>query len=298
LFDAKARLSCLLVGSFCSLAAAYSLAAGVAASTTLGSLFVIAELARRDATADERNRSAWLRVATVVGIHVVGLTLYFRGHALASPSTMRSWPNEEFFWLYYLELVAAGFGRAAVDFDWALAIGIFATAPVVTWMLGSRLRMRHAEWALVAAWLACAAGLASISHGRAGMGSLELAKIPRYVELAGMMLPLTLGVWQLHVRELSPGVRAAFWSAALIFLLAASDRSWSIEPSYRQLNGRLVDGAACVQHYYADPTDDGWCPQVYPGMLPPYLNLARQLQLSFTRGSVDRRSSHLPTQDR
>jgi hypothetical protein len=284
LFSGPPSVARLVLGSACSIAAAYSFASGLASSLALGSAFVIAEL-RRPAgrpPADPGRRVA-ARVGLVAIAHVVGLSAYFVGHDVRPPGHPAVLPHEALFWVYCSELLSAGLGRATVNLHWAVATGAFTMAPMVLWIVRSRLQMQRGEWALVSAWMASAAGLAALTYGRAGLGALEFAKSARYIELAAVMVPLTLGVWHLLVRDLPAGGRASFWGATAVFLLAGSVHAWSIEPSYRRLNARFAAGLACVQRVYADPAHGRGCPQVYPAALSSHLRVAGQLDLSFTR---------------
>jgi hypothetical protein len=99
-----------------------------------------------------------------------------------------------------------------------------------------------------------------------------------------MMAPVSLGLWQLALRRNSMKVRTVFWSIALPVLLAISYRAWDVESHYEQINRRLVAGEACVRKYFADPSSDSKCPEIYPwSPLAGHLVLAKRLGLSFTR---------------
>jgi hypothetical protein len=272
----------LLAGSGLSVAAAYSFATGALASVVIGAVFVFVQFLRYRMGEDADRRAVVMRSATVGVVHVLGLAALLALYTGGGPPKV--WPHESRFWAYYIQLLSLGFGSEKVEWIWGRAIAVFAALPVMLRLWQSRLRLPPAEWALVSAWCAFAAVIGSVTFGRAGFGSFEQAKSERYTELAAMMVPASLALWQLTMRRFSAKTQIVFWASTLTLLLAISHRAWDVQSHYVRIHQRLVAGEACVRRYLANPAADSSCPEVYPwSPLAGHLALARELGLSFTR---------------
>lgn len=280
----------LLVGSLFAILSIYSLSSGLLSCAVLLLVFGIWKMqrARRSPTAGHARE--WRQFVTA-GLLVGGaIALWFVGWHASTSQALKASPFSALFWVWFLNILSAGFGFASYSVLAGLACLVFVLAPFA-WPL---LRSRQSEdsmanafsfWAPGAITLGLLAVLLFITSGRIGYG-LPASKTPRYTEFVSLLIPLAAAAWYQSIEsdKRRVGVVAALWAFCFLSFLP----TWSYFRYYPDQYLERAAGAACTDKYYetGNPGGKDWhCRSIAPldMNLNERLNQARELHVSFSR---------------
>lgn len=268
LFGADLRWRNAALGAVLLGIGVFSFSSGIASALVVAVVYVAFRVQHR------RNLGQLPVVLAVVAV-AVGLWLVsfnrVQGHGeLALPTSAA-------FWNHYLNLIALGFGALQKS----AALGAVCLAVIVGSALAMLVRRRAdaGAWMIVAMMTALLAAQAAISLGRGHMGA-EQAKSSRYAEYGLMLLPLCAGAlaWALQGSRARLPVLAVLW--ALCF--GSFWKEWTVD-DYREEQRARTEGLACLRKPH-EPNQPLVCPGVYPFDVSARLDIARAMNVSFTRG--------------
>lgn len=213
-----------------------------------------------------KRRAAW-PVAVPIAF---GVAVWFLGHrSLQTHET----PSIAQAFDFFFGLVALGFGFTRQWFLQNAFAAVFVFAPFV--ILARRWRSWETrDWALVAGlagmigcWLAVTAGRAHAGYG--------WSKSSRYFELAAPAVLFGVAAWYRALAAF-PVWRMRTLVAAYVVVFGAMADDWTIA-QYQQLAEVRVRGLACLR-------EKTFCPDICPFPVERELEVARQLDVPFTRG--------------
>lgn len=304
--DATQSWKSLLLGSLFAILSIYSLSSGLLSCAVLLLIFGVWKTQRaRNATAVLQTRE-WRQFVTV-GLLVGGaIALWFVGWHASTSQALKASPFSALFWVWFLNILSAGFGFASYSVVAGLACLVFVLAPFARPLLRSRsaLRSRQTEsseinaaatnaaatnafglWAPSAITLGLLAVLLFITSGRIGYG-LPASKTPRYTEFVSLLIPLAAAAWYQFIEsdKRRVGVVAALWAFCFLSFLP----TWSYFRYYPDQYLERAAGAACTDKYYetGNPSGKDWhCRSIAPldMNLNERLDQARELHVSFSR---------------
>ncbi|HVF84704.1 MAG TPA: hypothetical protein VM821_01880 [Abditibacteriaceae bacterium] len=285
----------LLLGSLFAVLSIYSLASGLLSCAVLLLVFGIWKTQRaRNAAAALQSRE-W-RQFVAVGLLLAGaMALWFVGWQASTSQSLRASPFSALFWVWFLNILSAGFGFASYSVIAGLACLVFVLAPFAKLLLRSRsaLRSRQVEegtnafsfWAPCAVTLGLLAVLLFVTSGRIGYG-LPASKTPRYTEFVLVLIPLAAAAWYPFVAgsRMRVPVLVALWTFCFLSFLP----TWGYFRFYPERYTEREAGAACTGKYYqtGNPSGKDWhCRSIAPLDIPlnERLNRARELGVSFSR---------------
>lgn len=254
--------------------AMYSFSAGVIVAVVClacRSLF----LTRSIISGEIEKNTGYLAIAVSVFIIGIALLIWFQGFSLqpAAWSQKPVFPDDPRFWNYFFNLVSLGFGFMAESVSAGIACLILVVFPVIMLIITRKSRWLPSTWMMLAAILSVLAVLATISMGRS---TLIESKIPRYAEVAFLLIPFTAISWWLALERewLKHSVLTILWLSCMISY--SDDWSTKIYKEFRQTG---LETLMCAEHYYADGKEEPACIDIPYS----YLEQARKIKARFTQ---------------
>ena len=307
LFDTKAGAEgsttqswkSLLLGSLFAILSIYSLSSGLLSCAVLLLVFAVWKTQRARNAAGDLQAREW-RQFVVVGLLLVGaIALWFVGWQASTSQALKASPFSALFWVWFLNILSAGFGFASYSVAAGLACLLFVLAPFAKPLLRLVLRSRSRStlrplqtedetnafgfWVPCAVTLGLLAVLLFITSGRAGVG-LTMSKTPRYVEFVAVLIPLAAASWYQFIdgSRMRVPVVAALWTFCFLSFLP----TWGYFRFYPDRYTEREAGAACTGKYYqtGNPSGKNWrCRSIAPLEMPlnERMNRARELGVSF-----------------
>ncbi len=278
----------LLAGSLCAILSIYSLSSGLVSCAVLLLVFGLWKIRRAQSVESALRGREWQQLAVVAVLLIGAIAFWFDGWHAATAQDLKASPFSAVFWIWFLNIVSAGFGFASYSVICGLACLLFVLAPF--WKLLFRARQKEtfeknafSFWAPCAIVLGLLMVLLSITSGRAGVG-LTMSKTPRYTEFVTLLVPLSAATWyQLTANsQWRVGERAVLW----LFCFLSFWPTWSYFRFYPDQYQERAAGAACTGKYYAtgDPSGKDWhCRSIAPLEMPlnERMNRAKELGVSF-----------------
>lgn len=203
-----------------------------------------------------------------------GLLFWFQGFQVQPTAWSQPlvFPSELKFWEYLLNVVSLGFGITTEGLLPGVVCLIVAIMPLVILAARKETRWLPSTWHVLTAILGIIAVLSAISMGRS---DLIGNKIPRYAEIAFLLIPYGALAWWLALKDQTyrPYVLSALWLACCVSYL--DDWSTGIYADFRRTG---IETLMCSEHYYQG-FEEGACADI------PYSNLdqAKMLDVKFTR---------------
>lgn len=278
-YDERQRWKDILLGSTMGVLAIYSLSSGLISTFVGLLLFILYKLLRFQSASDREIRKRELQqLFLVVGLVGGAMALWFVDYHPVARHPSHTMPYTKLFWVYFVNIVGLGFGLDVKEFLPNFFFLLTVLTPII-WGIGrERGRLPNSSWAVYTAVAGILASLSVITIGRASFGVAQ-AKGSRYSEIAMMLIPLTVLVWALLLKErktVRAGVLLSLW---LLCFLTFQD-NWYQFSQYEAAAKQRTRGVLCIERYYAGQ-GDGNCPSLYPAPIAAKLNEAKRLHLSF-----------------
>jgi hypothetical protein len=223
----------------------------------------------------ERVRGASVLLVTW-GIIGSAMLLWFRGFTLEPTEWSQKpvYPTSFKFWDSFLNHLSYGFGVSSEGVTAGVICLVVVLLPVALIMHDQETRWQPATWQLLTAIAGTLAVLGAISMGRS---ELIGKKIPRYAEIAYLLIPYASMAWWFALRKnrMRTACLAVFWLCCMV----SYREQWSLE-MYRQFRQTGMETLMCAEHYVTTGIEDRACYDI------PYENLdqARKMNIHFTSG--------------
>ena len=272
----------LVVGALAAILCMYSMAGGVVASLVLIVMFTLFKIngirAKRSASP---YLSSFLPAIFILAVLGTASLFWLSDYGRPSYHPALVLPYKWRFWKHFLNIVAFGFGIDQVSTKIGVFYLILVLLPILGLVCHYGRNLPISSWRRITLTLAVLAVLASVSAGRAGMGT-EHSKESRYFELAMPLLPLSIVNWTVFLQDKKRWRTAALVILWIICCLAFGD-NWRQFRFYKREAVKRQMGIACLQAYYEGRGDSN-CPTLYPVPLPTrLLEQAKNLNVSFYR---------------
>lgn len=261
-----------------AIAAIFSFSGGLVMAVVVTGVHAVYRVVRGILLPTQRRREAATLLAFTVPV-ALALTFWFHGFAQPGNHPALILPFNPKFWTYFGDIIAWGFGVETRAFR----LGWFLMLATAFPLLSS---LRQDRWTAPSTWMVGAAVLAvwgflgSITMGRAALNSPDGAKISRYAEVAGLLVPLLAASWAIYFRD-QPGRRVAVFLALWLFALLTYRNDWAYDRLFSPSRALRTEGLACAERFYQG-TGNGSCPTIYPFPIDDRLKLAKELGVSFT----------------
>lgn len=225
------------------------------------------------------NRQKYINYTIVSTLIVIGsIVFWFIGYIVPQWVPERSFPNKLVFWDFFLNLIGFGFGFTEYNIVPGIVGILVGIVPLIILFLNKETRWSAPTWIISVAIISILAEVASISIGRAPLGT---SKTSRYVEFAFMLIPFAALAWWLALRSIA--LKGLFISILWMICSIGYYDNWSWR-IYSSLCDMDVNGLWCVGDYYKG-FSDGVCQDGFTA--PKILDRAKQLNISFTRRAIN-----------
>jgi len=221
-------------------------------------------------------RSASLPVLVAITIVGGASVLWFKGYHKPLHHPPLALPTTPQFWDFFLNVTSLGFGFNAVHMLPGILCLVLVLTPLVILLMNRETRARTSSWQVIAGTVAILVSLAAISLGRGNLGG---PKAPRYAEIAGLLIPLSVCAWWRAIRD--GRRRVVILSLVWVILFVAHRDNWRFD-IYREQEMVRRAGLDCIRSYY-EGEGEPVCPEVFPRPMGGFLDRARGLELNFVK---------------
>jgi hypothetical protein len=265
--------------AFFTILTIYSFSSGVVVGVIYVSLFSMFYALRIVRNIQLEKANLYSAIFAVVAI-TISIFLWFKGYHKPSHHPPLSLPSSAEFWGFFLNIISFGFGFKSQSLWTGFICFLFTIIPFVCLVFRRGELDSQSYWKLLAGTSAIFSALVAISMGRGAFG-LQQAKASHYNELSYLLIVFTtITIW--YLLNKSPGKRTVVLLSLLLFCLGGYARDWSFNIYDSVMQKRLISLEVFSRYYHG--IGNGNCATSYSENLAPYLDRAKQLNVSFTRG--------------
>jgi hypothetical protein len=263
----------VLCSSLMSLMAMFSFSAGVIYAF-IGLVTSTAYIARsvRDCQIEMKRGVSLLFV--IWGIIGPAMLFWFQGFNLEPVEWSQKpvYPDSLKFWDSFMNHLSYGFGFSGEGILSGIICLVVVLLPVILMLYDHETRWQPATWRLLTAIAGTLAVLGAISMGRS---DLIGKKIPRYAEIAYLLIPYAAMAWWFALRKFR--IRTACLVVFWVCCMVSYREFWSLD-MYRQFRQTGMETLMCSEHYFLTGIEDRACYDI------PYelLGQARKMNVRFT----------------
>jgi hypothetical protein len=261
----------------------FSLAGGIPTGVAFLVTYTVFKFGRARITPSEFRTKEYRQLASAWSIITVCSLAWMWNYVQPPYHPPLSFPTTLEFWRFWFNSLSLGFGVQTHS----VPIGIVCFAMVMTPLI---VVSRHSftkgnpdvsNHALLWAWaLAVFAYLAAAAIGRSAWWP-ELAKASRYSQIAMLLIPVMVLALGTALAKAPRAYRNGILVSAWLFCFCGYYNNWDFKHYERFRHGRLV-ALNCVRDYYLG-IGSGECPHLSRSPIPPKLEVARKLNVSFYR---------------
>jgi hypothetical protein len=273
----------IVAGSLLSLLSIYTLASGFGSSLVLVIAFCVFKGARVYSETNSARRIRETLQLAVTVFFIGGALSFWIAQYVTPPHVNLVLPSDLRFWQFFVNLVSFGFGVETFSSWWGTFCLLVVVVPICAIIWRRKGKLTSIEWTCVVMATGLLLNVGEIAAGRASPSVAAGSKALRYVEFVLPLIPLSMIMWAVLLRE-RKRLKAATLAGLFAFCWLAFANDWRFD-GYEHEAARRIEGRACVKEYYKG-IGDGRCPTVYsvtPAHIPlsTWLDGARAVNASF-----------------